>query len=224
MTPQRTFTILVLTWLYLALGPVDAFAGVIYAEQLSVQEVEVGNFLKWTTRAEVQNRRFRIQKSVDGLDFITIAEVEGHGTAEGPFTYRYLDPAIGETEVWYRLAQEDLDGTLTFSHTVRLVRRLPNKMVITAMSHTVTDRYFSMTVLSEVEGAGTLLLEDSAGEPVWRRPQSLRKGEQVIVVDMEPWPQGLYRLELVLGEEKEAITVIKAPEGQAPKVNVAIKH
>ncbi len=214
----------VLTYLCIALLPADLFGGVIYAEQLSVREVAVGNFLKWTTRTEVQNRRFRIQKSVNGLDFITIAEVEGHGTAEGPFTYRYLDPAIGGQEVWYRLAQEDFDGTLTISHTVRLVRRLPNSMLITAMSHTVTDRYFSMTVLSEQAGTATLLLTDAKDQPVWQRPQPLRKGEQVIVVDMEPWPEGIYRLELKLGREEEAVTVVKAPPGAAPRVNVAVKN
>ncbi len=224
MNTPRIFPRFVWALLIFAFRPTAVLGGVIYAEQLSVEEVEVGNFLKWTTEAEIQNRRFRVQKSLNGLDFITIAEVEGHGTAEGPFTYRYLDPAIGEEEVWYRLAQEDFDGTLTWSHTVHFVRRLPNRMVITAMSHTVTDRYFSMTVLSEEAGKATLLLTDAKDQPVWQRPQPLRKGEQVIVVDMEPWPEGIYRLELKLGREEEAVTVVKAPPGAAPAVNVAVKH
>ncbi len=203
---------------------VELHAGVIYAEELSVQEVEVGNFLQWQTLREIRNRRFRIQKSLDGMHFVTIAEVSGKGTAEGPFAYRFLDPAIGESAVWYRLAQEDEDGTVTFSHVVRLVRNHPNRMLITAMSHTVTDRYFSMTVLSKVSGEGRLILTDASQVRVWERPQPLRIGEQVLVIDMEPLPEGVYQLALHYADEREVVTIVKAPIGQVPRVNIAAKH
>lgn len=217
---HRVFLAVALLWSSFA----ELCAGVIYAEELSVQEVDVGNFLQWQTLREICNLRFRIQKSLDGLDFVTIAEVRGKGTAEGPFAYRFLDLAIGEQAVWYRLAQEDEDGTITFSHVVHLVRNSSNQMRITAMSHTVTDRYFSMTVLSKVSGAGRLVLTDASQGRVWERPQPVRIGEQVIVVDMEPLPEGTYQLALYYADEREAVTIVKAPPGRVPRVNIAAKH
>ncbi len=223
--PLRTFALLVflsISCIAWVLPPL--WGGVIYGEELSVREVEVGNFLRWTTVQEIDNMRFRIQKSSDGFSFVTIAEVKGRGTADGEKEYRYLDPAIGEQQVWYRLAQEDRNGTLTYSHVVRVQRHLPNEMRITAMSSTRTGRFFSFTLLSKISTEAVLQMSDATGKLVWCSSQDIRPGEQVIVVDMEPFALGLYKMQLRTAHEVETVIIEKTSPEDTPHINVAVHH
>jgi hypothetical protein len=68
--------------------------------------------LVWVTASEQQNTYFMLQRSSDGKDFKTIADIKGNGTTSRVSTYGYTDqwtsdmPAV----IYYRLIQVDADG------------------------------------------------------------------------------------------------------------------
>ncbi len=66
--------------------------------------------LKWVTTTEVNNSYFELQHSIDGLNFTTIANINGaiNSTQENKYQYTHLQPAQGTN--YYRLSQTDLDG------------------------------------------------------------------------------------------------------------------
>lgn len=72
-------------------------------------------FLEWQTASESENRGFHLQHSVDGRNWATLGFVAGAGTSTAPLDYEYvhLDPVPGHN--YYRLMQEDFDGTTTLS-------------------------------------------------------------------------------------------------------------
>lgn len=68
--------------------------------------------ISWSTSTEVNNSHFNVQRSVDGVDFETIATIDGNGTSTESIEYSYVDYEVGadvET-VYYRLEQVDFDG------------------------------------------------------------------------------------------------------------------
>ncbi|RMG70634.1 MAG: PKD domain-containing protein [Bacteroidetes bacterium] len=76
--------------------------------------------LDWATASELNNHRFVIERSVDGLLFEPIGEVLSQGNSTQTQAYTAYDdaPLVGKS--YYRLKQVDLDGTFTFSDQVNV--------------------------------------------------------------------------------------------------------
>jgi hypothetical protein len=82
--------------------------------------------LKWTTDAESVNKGFGIERQVSGIGkFEHIGFVHSqteNGNSSGQLHYSFVDQQpLQSTTSHYRLAQEDLDGKITYSE-VRLIR------------------------------------------------------------------------------------------------------
>ena len=67
--------------------------------------------LNWKTASELNNYGFRIEKSVNKVDWQQVAFVDGRGTTSEVQSYSITDemPLIGKS--LYRLTQIDFDGT-----------------------------------------------------------------------------------------------------------------
>jgi hypothetical protein len=71
--------------------------------------------IAWQTAAEVNNDRFIVEKSRDGVDFIAVNTTGGAGTSQNLVSYQVRDPAPYTGTSYYRLKQVDYDGTVSYS-------------------------------------------------------------------------------------------------------------
>jgi alpha-tubulin suppressor-like RCC1 family protein len=78
------------------------------------------NLLLWTTENETNNKHFEIQRSVDGINFITIGKVNAIGNSTITTNYSYTDNAPTYGTNYYRLKQVDVDGTFTYSNIEKI--------------------------------------------------------------------------------------------------------
>lgn len=69
--------------------------------------------LHWSTASELNNEYFEIERSVDGIDFEIIGDLDGHGTTNEITNYSFADDQPYYGISYYRLAQVDYDGTRT---------------------------------------------------------------------------------------------------------------
>ncbi len=76
-----------------------------------------GVFLNWETASELNNKHFRVERSLDGRTWSTLAEVKGAGTSSEVQNYNYMDKEPANGVSYYRLRQTDYDGTFKFSET-----------------------------------------------------------------------------------------------------------
>ncbi|MEO8447580.1 MAG: T9SS type A sorting domain-containing protein [bacterium] len=83
--------------------------------------------LDWSTSGEVNNDRFEIQRielskyrtdDPDDLSFVTIAIMNGHGTSNLSFDYRYKDKNLSTGVYLYRLKQVDFNSNYIY-HLLR---------------------------------------------------------------------------------------------------------
>ncbi|MBU3662329.1 MAG: T9SS type A sorting domain-containing protein [Bacteroidetes bacterium] len=76
--------------------------------------------LSWTTSSETNNRGFTLERSVNNVDFREVTFVKGAGNSKTIRNYAYTDvqPFSASNVLYYRLVQEDFDGTTTYSNTV----------------------------------------------------------------------------------------------------------
>lgn len=71
--------------------------------------------LTWQTGSEKNNHYFSIEKSIDGINFEEIAQIDGAGNSQSLLTYNYQDFETNSQAVYYRLKQYDFDGRFNYS-------------------------------------------------------------------------------------------------------------
>ncbi|MFT5999048.1 MAG: murein DD-endopeptidase MepM/ murein hydrolase activator NlpD [Neolewinella sp.] len=74
--------------------------------------------LTWGTANESNNSYFAVQRSAEGLDFVTLGRVAGSGTANTEITYDFTDSAPLDGINYYRLLQVDYDEQEAVSRIV----------------------------------------------------------------------------------------------------------
>lgn len=67
--------------------------------------------LEWSTASELNNDFFTVERSIDGLNFTEICQVQGAGTINEISNYSHTDRLSSSAQAYYRLSQTDYDGT-----------------------------------------------------------------------------------------------------------------
>lgn len=73
--------------------------------------------LNWQTASEINNSRFEVERSMNGLNWENVGQVQGHGTTQEINNYTFTDNLAGVPAgvVYYRLRQVDYNGTFSYS-------------------------------------------------------------------------------------------------------------
>ena len=66
--------------------------------------------LNWSTASELNNHGFYVERSLDGYSFDQVAFINGNGSTNDRNNYSYSE-SIPNPNIYYRLKQEDFDGT-----------------------------------------------------------------------------------------------------------------
>ena len=162
------------------------------------------SLLTWSTASELNNDRFEVERSVDGVNFEMIGEVAGNGTTTVAQDYDFVDarPAIGTN--YYRLRQVDYDGAFEYTD-VKHLQFGDIQQSFSAFPNPVSDQLYLTTPFvgdSSVEinvfnNLGQLVLQQSFGAGV---------RHTLNTVDL---PNGLYLVQATIGKEhyEESIVV-----------------
>lgn len=77
-----------------------------------------GILLEWQTLLEENNAFMAIERSRDGKHFAEIGKIDGIGSSDLPQLYHFLDKAPTGGINYYRLRQEDFDGTSEYHEII----------------------------------------------------------------------------------------------------------
>lgn len=72
--------------------------------------------LDWSTATEINNQKFEILHSLDGLHFGVIGELPGSGNSSFVNEYQFVHEAPSLGVNYYKIRQVDYDGTFSYSH------------------------------------------------------------------------------------------------------------
>lgn len=81
--------------------------------------------LNWKTATETNNKGFEIQRSADSEDWAVVDFVNGFGTTTKSHNYIYLDKDPYKGKSFYRLVQQDFDGTQKIYDPIEVIFNLP---------------------------------------------------------------------------------------------------
>jgi hypothetical protein len=88
------------------------------------------NYLFWKTASEYNNDYFTIEKTLDGINFTPIANINGAGNSNMVLNYDYIDYNIINTITYYRLKQTDYDGKYEYSNIIGLDNTKKVRLVV----------------------------------------------------------------------------------------------
>ncbi len=117
--------------------------------------------LNWATASELNFDHFNLEKSANGQDFYTIANIKGHGTTNIRQDYQAVDanPVIGYN--YYRLTSVDFDNYQETFDMIAVKYTGGKKLALSPNPFNGSDLNFNSNF--DFSGAGTLNIFDSMG-------------------------------------------------------------
>ncbi|HRI22234.1 MAG TPA: T9SS type A sorting domain-containing protein, partial [Panacibacter sp.] len=89
--------------------------------------------LNWSSTNELNTKEFIIQRSIDGVQFTNIGKLNARGNSSSVANYHYTDANITtlhSNKIYYRLQQQDINGSSSYSKTVVLNLSSQNSFVV----------------------------------------------------------------------------------------------
>ncbi len=140
--------------------------------------------LDWKTSQEFNSDHFELQKSADGQNFNSIANIKSAGNSSVVKNYNYQDntPNSGKF-VYYRLKQIDINAKYTFSSVVKLALELNTSVVV--YPNPFKDD-FTISFSASKTSIATLTLHNTTGQLVFSKTITVNKGNNSILINNLP--------------------------------------
>ncbi|MEM7299376.1 MAG: T9SS type A sorting domain-containing protein, partial [Bacteroidota bacterium] len=157
----------------------------------TVSENDGNALLEWSTATELNNEKFEIGHSIDGISFDNIGTAEGSGTTNDPKSYRFQHQTPSAGHNYYRLKQVDYDGKYEYSHVIQLeVDQLSSSLRLfhnPLVNHLLRFSYESSTV-------PLIQITNLSGEQVYfQKPPAV---ETMYELDLRKLATGIYLLKV----------------------------
>ncbi len=147
--------------------------------------------LQWTTATERNNKGFEVQRSLDGINFSSIAWIEGQGDSYSNQYYSFDDRMVQAGSMYYyRLKQIDFDGTFSFSPISNAIIDGTNSGTL-AIYPVPSQQFVQLKTDASLEN---IVLLDLTGRPM---PISAKQLDiQTIQLDITQLPAGVYLVQI----------------------------
>jgi hypothetical protein len=152
---------------------------------------ENGNALTWATAMEINNDYFMVQRSLDGVNFETIATVKGMGNSNVATEYSYLDQNAPESIAYYQITQVDYDGAKSSTDVITLQRNAANFGIV---SINPVPAVSNINVVFNANATGDVMVTiyDAAGRNVMNSTNHAIAGVNTLNFDIANLAAGTY--------------------------------
>ncbi len=157
--------------------------------------------LDWQTATEEENAGFHVEHSSNGRDWVELAFISGAGTSRMDQTYGYLHRSPAPGSNYYRLRQEDFDGTTTLSDLVLVIYPDPTAELLIFPNPVARSLHWSSRLLLK-DAPFTVTVHDAMG----RQVLFTQRRDPLSVADL---PTGMYTLRLEVGVHSQTVRFVK---------------
>ncbi|HEU4902896.1 MAG TPA: delta-60 repeat domain-containing protein, partial [Flavisolibacter sp.] len=152
--------------------------------------------LSWQTAAEQNTKNFKVERSADGVHYLTIGDVKAAGNSpEMSYLFTDAGPLAGKN--FYRLKMMDNDGRFTFSNVLAVTVETEQQLFLPA--NRVAGR---LPVYLRGEGSALLHIVDATGK-ILAQERLFLNGNKTHEVAVQALPAGQYFLLLQTKDHQE---------------------
>lgn len=164
--------------------------------------VEEGVKLSWATASQKNFDYFSIERSGNGIDFVTIGKITGDAFTMARKDYVFYDTEGDAKKAYYRLKNVDRDGTFEYSRIVR-VEDYSDLQVVIFPNPTITNGLLNIN-LTGGDSSGQLFVFDYLGRII-KQSNLLAQNNSI---ELEGVPPGLYLVKVNIGAKQYTAKVL----------------
>lgn len=161
--------------------------------------------INWIVANEINNIKFDVQRSMNGVDYTSIATILGKNNTGAVERYEYIDKQIAAKNLlYYRLKQTDINGRYSYSPIVTV--KFDNKQLYTILPNPVKDRLnIKQAIFNNEENK--IEIYDTKGNKLYVSNIIMNGGTGSI--DVSKLPPGNYIIHIIAGTNQNVISFIK---------------
>jgi hypothetical protein len=173
---------------------------------------ETGILLTWETLSEKNNHGFVVERSFDGETFIPAGFIKGNGTTTEKNLYSFKDKPETNGIFYYRLKQQDYDGSFSYSEVLTIKMDIPAEYIL---AQNYPNPFNPSTIISYSIPADehvTLKLYDLMGREINMLVSEMKKaGNYEISLDAGKLSSGTYYYRITAGNftQSKKLVVLK---------------
>jgi len=164
--------------------------------------------LQWKTTGEINNQKFIVEKSVDGVAFTAMSIVDAKGDVSAVNLYNTIDIKPNEGVNYYRLKQVDKNGKYTYSSVVAINLNNSNINAFSIYPNPVGDN-LQLNINSAKKSLGSIVITDVSGRVVKNYNVDFIKGLQSSFINLNNLKPGNYQITLSWSNQKITQRLIK---------------
>jgi uncharacterized repeat protein (TIGR01451 family) len=180
----------------------------VHLKSITANYLNNNGIVHWTTTAETNTFKFIVQRSTNGVDFLTIGDVLANGNTSIETNYSFTDAATPiAKKVYYRIKIIDRDGTEKISKIVfvyankamleaEIVQVVPNPIVNEAI----------IKVLCKNKGIYNYQIINNLGQVITSTKVNLVEGNNDIHISRQALSKGIYVVKLNTIDYNGAVT------------------
>ncbi|HWK02834.1 MAG TPA: T9SS type A sorting domain-containing protein [Puia sp.] len=168
----------------------------ILLNSLTGVEKDCKAWLEWSTALEENARGFEIQQSVDGINYTTVDFVKAKGI---PSSYQLSVPQ-SVPQALYRIGEEDLDGSLTYSVVVRVnLDCIANAETVSVYPNPVPagGNMEVRLIVPAARGTAQMQVVDMSGKIIYTHMLSVNGGLNLYTIPSSGLAKGIYTLFII---------------------------
>ncbi|MBS1634582.1 MAG: T9SS type A sorting domain-containing protein [Bacteroidetes bacterium] len=166
------------------------------------------NTLDWTTISEDASEYFSVERSADGKDFSSIGKVAGAGSSVTKKYYSFDDKAPQEGINYYRLAQPNKKGGMTYSNAISLQN--DGDVKVSVYPNPNDGAKIHLTLRTSVSGQVSVDIKDIYGNQLAGNQYDVHANEEfnTEIINEPKFDRGIYFLEIIDTDGKRVIKKI----------------
>ena len=165
------------------------------------------NRLTWLTTSEKNFSHFEIEKSTDGVNFITIKNIEAKGGNSKETAYSFDDHEVKAVQ-YYRLKYVDANGQFAYSNILRADRGdVTNTKVL--FSNRITTM-LALRIIDMDANDLSIKIIDNSGREIKKQRVKINPGENSFNISTGSIPSGFYYLMLSADNYKRTFSFVKS--------------
>jgi hypothetical protein len=165
-------------------------------------------YIYWSTATELNNEKFLVERSTDGITYKTIATVAGAGNSVSVQNYTMLDPSLEPRTYYYRIKQVDFDGKYSYS-VVRILNLNSNLVAQPEIYPVPFNGDLKVKMELDTESETELKILDLNGKTVLRKLFEGTKGTNIFNLNTTQLTYGVYFLEVSNGGNVYSEKIVK---------------
>jgi len=160
----------------------------------------------WSTASEHNTSHFVVEKSRDGLNWITLNTLGAAGNSTTVIEYALTDNDVANGTSYYRLTQFDLDGA---SETFNIASVNCGEQAVTSNLVTYPNpsngSFYLDFYTQDLTGPSSISVFDSRGVIIYRQEVLVQKGSNVFHIEKMDAAPGMYYIQVSNGTNSSYI-------------------